>query len=92
MTKAYVIGSMLEVQEINRLCKALHTLNYEVRCVNPITTSCQEAVHECYKNIEWCDTFIVVTKSDGSISESMIHELCFAEYLDKRIYIIRSNE
>lgn len=92
MSKVYVIGSMIEVQEINRVCEALHNLRHTVRYVKPIKTTYQDAVRDCYKNIAWCDTLVAIAHSDGSMDESVTHELCFAEYLDKTIYIIRSNE
>jgi hypothetical protein len=92
MSKIYVIGPMIELQEINRVCEALHKLKHEVRCVKPIKTTYQDAVRDCYNNIAWCDTLVVIAKSDGRMGESVIHELCFAEYFDKTIYIIRSNE
>lgn len=92
MSKVYVIGTMIEAREINKVCEALHELKYEVRCVRPIKTTFQDAVRDCYKNIVWCDTLVVVANSDGSMDESVIHEVCFAEYLDKPIYIIQTNE
>lgn len=92
MSKVYVIGSMTEAQTINKVCEALQNLKHAVRCARPIKTTYQDAVHGWYKDIEWCDTIVAITKSDGIISERMTHELCFAEYLDKTIYIIRSNE
>lgn len=50
-----------------------------------------EALHEL-KHVVRCDTLVAIAKSDGRMRESLIHELCFAEYLDKKIYNIRSNE
>lgn len=92
MSKVYVIGSMIEVQEINKVCEALHNLKHQVRCIKLNKGTYRDAVRDCYKNIEWCDTLVVIANSDGNISESMTHDLCFAEYLDKTIYIIQSNE
>lgn len=92
MSKVYVIAPMTEVQEMNKVCGALQNLKHAVRRVKPIKTTYQDAVHDWYRDIEWCDTVVAITKSDGIISERMTHELCFAEYLDKTIYIIRSNE
>lgn len=92
MTKVYVIGSITEAREINRVCEALCDLNHIVRCVNPVKTTYEEAVDECYKNIAWCDILVVISKSDGNIGKSVTHELCFAKFLDKPIYIIRSYE
>lgn len=83
---------MIEAQEINKVCEALHNLKHQVRCIKPIKGTYQDAVRDCYKNIEWCDTLVAIAKPDGSISERMTHDLCFAEYLDKTIYIIRCNE
>lgn len=92
MAKVYVIGSMMEASEINRVCEALVSLKHTVRCVTLIKTTYKDAVQECYKNIEWSDIVVVIAKSDGSIGESVTHELCFAEFLDKSVYIIRRNE
>ena len=92
MSKVYVIGPMTEVHEIHKVCEALQDLKHVVRRANPIKTTYQDAVRDWYKDIEWCDTVVAITQSDGHISERMTHELCFAEYLDKTIYIIRSNE
>lgn len=90
MSKVYVIGSISETPEINRVSEALHTLKHIVRCIKPIKTTYKDAVHECYNNIAWCDILVVIAKSDGSLGESVTHELCFAEFLDKSIYIIQS--
>ena len=67
-------------------------LKHTVRCVKPIETTYQYAVRECYKNIAWCDILLVIVKPDDNIGESVTHELCFAGYLEKTIYIIRSKE
>lgn len=90
MSKVYVIGSMMEAQEMHRACEALCDLKHQVRCVKPIKTTYEAAVNDCFKGIEWCDILVVIAKSDGSIDEAVTHELCFAEFLDKSIYIIQS--
>lgn len=87
MAKVYVIGSIMEAKEINRVCEDLYNLKHTVRCIKPIKTTYKDAVHDCYKDIEWCDIVVVIAKSDGSIGESVTHELCFAEFLGKTIYI-----
>lgn len=92
MAKVYVIGSIMEAREINRVCEALSNLKHTVRCGNPIKTTYKDSVHERYNNIAWSDIVVVITKSDGSIGKSETHELCFAEFLDKPIYLIRSYE
>ena len=92
MAKVYVIGSIMEASEINRVCKALVNLNHTVRSVNPVKTTYKDAVQECYKNIAWCDIVVVITKPDGSIGTSVTHKLCFAEFLGKTIYNITSYE
>lgn len=92
MSKVYVIGSIMEGSEINRVCEALVNSKHTVRCVNLIKTTYKDAVQECYKNIAWSDIVVVITKSDGSIDKSVTHELCFAEFLNKSIYIIRIYE
>lgn len=92
MSKVYVIGSIMEMQEMKTVCEALHNLKHTVRCVKPIKTTLQDAVRDCYKNIAWCDILVVIAKSDGRVDESVTHDLCFAEFLDKTIYIIQSNE
>lgn len=92
MSKVYVIGPLIEVQEINRVCEALHELKHEVRCAKPIKTTYQDTVRDDYNNIAWCDTLVAIEKSDGRMDERVINDLCFAEYLDKKIYTIRSNE
>lgn len=92
MAKVYVIGSITEASEINRICEALSNLKHTVRCVNPIKTTYKDAIHERYNNIAWSDIVVVITKSDGSIGESMTHELCFAEFLDKSIWVIKRYE
>ena len=92
MAKVYVIGSIMETKEINRVCEALVNLKHTVRSVNLVKTTYKDAIQECYKNIEWSDIVVVITKPDGSIGTSVAHKLCFAEFLDKTIYIIRSYE
>lgn len=92
MAKVYVIGSIIEASEINRVCEALSNLKHTVRCVNPIKTTYKAMVQECYENISWSDIVVVITESDGTICESVTHELCFAEFLDKPIYLIRRYE
>lgn len=89
MSKVYVIGEIREMYEINRVCKALEGLNHKVRCVKPIETTYEDAVHACFRGIEWCDVLVALAKPDGSTSESVTHELCFAEYLGKPTYIIQ---
>lgn len=92
MSKVYVVGSLMEVQEMHRVCEALWGLKHEVRCVKPIKTTYEAAVDECFKNIIWCDTLVVIAESDGSMDESVTHEVCFAKFLGKTIYSIRSYE
>lgn len=92
MSRVYVIGPIIETREINRVCEALQSLNHTVRCVKPIKTTYEDAVRACYKDIVWCDILVVVANSDGSTGEGVTHELCFAEYLNKRIYIIQSRK
>lgn len=92
MAKVYVFGSIMEASEINRVCEDLSNLKHTVRCVNPIKTSYKAMVHECYENIAWSEIVVVITKSDGSMDKSVTHELCFAEFLNKPIYLIRSYE
>ncbi len=92
MAKVYVIGSIMETREINRVCEALVKLKHTVRSVNPVKTTYKDAVQECYKNIAWSDIVVVITKPNGSIDTSVTHKLCFAEFLDKSIYTIRSYE
>lgn len=92
MSKVYVFGSIMEAREINRVCEALSNLKHTVRCVNPVKTTYKAAVQECYKNIVWSDIVVVITQSDGSMCKTVTHELCFAEFLDKPIYLIRSYE
>ena len=92
MAKVYVIGSITEAREINRMCEALFSLKHTVRSVKPIKTTYKDAVHERYSNIAWSDIVVVIANSDASIGEGVTHELCFAEFLDKPIYLIRSYE
>lgn len=92
MAKVCVIGSITEASEINRVCEVLVNLKHTVRGINLIKTTYKEAVQKRYKNIEWSDIVVVITKSDGSVGASVAHELCFAEFLNKSIYIIRSYE
>lgn len=92
MAKVYVIGSITEASEINRVCEALVNLKHTVRCVNPIKTTYKDHVQECYKNIAWSDTVVVITKLDGTIDTGVTHNLCFAEFLNKSICTIRSYE
>lgn len=92
MAKVYVIGSIMETREINRVCEALVNLKHTVRSVNPVKTTYKDAVQECYKNIAWSDIVVVITKPHGGIGTSVTHKLCFAEFLNKTIYIITSYE
>lgn len=92
MAKVYVIGSIMEAAEINRVCEALVNLKHTVRSVSPVKTTYKDAVQESYKNIAWSDIVVVITKPDGSVGTGVAHKLCFAEFLDKTIHIIRSYE
>lgn len=92
MAKVYVVGSIMEASEINRVCEALVNLKHTVRSVNLVKTTYKDTIQECYKNIEWSDIVVVITKPDGSIGTSVAHKLCFAEFLEKKIYSIRSYE
>lgn len=92
MAKVYVIGSIMEASEINSVCEALSNLKYTVRCVTPIKTEYKASVKESYENIAWSDIVVVITKPDGTIGKCMTHEVCFAEFLNKSIYLIRSYE
>lgn len=58
----------------------------------PHITTLKDAVHDCMRDIKWCDTLVVVTKPDGGMGESVTHEFCFAEFLGKQICLVRGNE
>lgn len=87
MKRIYIIGSMSQIEEIahiyNKLCD-----KYEVRIPKPTTLGFKHCVEECFKNIQWCDEVLVLSKLDGTQGESVTHELCFAEYLHKEIRYI----
>lgn len=85
MKKILIVGSMSQISEIMETRDRLQEKNCDVRTPN-VTNSClQECVVECFKNILWCDELLVITKSDGTVGESVAHEICFAEYLHKEI-------
>lgn len=89
MTRVYIIGSLSQSAQIMKIGEDLVNHRYKVRCVTPHITTLKDAVRLCLKNIVWCDTLLVVTKPDGTIGESVTHEVCFAEFLDKQIFLIK---
>ena len=89
MTRVYIIGSLSQSAQIMKIGEYLVNYRYKVRCVTPHITTLKDAVHLCLKNIMWCDTLLVVTKPDGTMGESVTHEVCFAELLDKEICFIK---
>lgn len=85
MERIYIIGSMSQISEIEAVADKLPKEKYEVRVPQSTTTSLKESIDECFNNIQWCDKILVIRKLDGTIGESVLHEICFAEYLRKEI-------
>lgn len=85
MNRIYIIGSMSQIAEIEAVANRLRKEKNDVRVPQPITTCLKESVDECLDNIQWCDQVLVIRKLDGTIGESVTHEICFAEYLHKEI-------
>ena len=85
MKRIYIIGSISQMAEIMSMRDKLQEKKCDVRIPKPNTSCFKDCVDECFKNIQWCDEIIVLSKLDGTIGESVTHELCFAEYLHKEI-------
>lgn len=87
MKRIYIIGSMSQIAEIETVANRPLKEEYDVRVPQPITTCLKESIYECLDNIQRCDQILVIRKLDGTIGESVTHEVCFAEYLHKEIMI-----
>ena len=88
MKKIFIIGSMSQISQIMAARDRLQEINYVVRIPNVTNPHLKDCVDECFKNIQWCDELLVIAKSDGTVGESVTHEICFAKYLHKEISYI----
>ena len=77
MKRIYIIGAISQIEEINRVANKLMTKN-KVR-IPKLTDS-----H--FKNIQWCDVPLVVAKPDRTFGESITHEVCFEEFLQRYLF------
>lgn len=85
MKRIYIVGSMSQISEIRATRDRLQEKNCDVRIPNVTNPQLKDCVAECFKNIEWCDELLVIAKLDGTVGESVAHEICFAKYLHKEI-------
>lgn len=85
MKRIFIVGSMSQISEIMATRDRLQEENCEVRIPNVNNSRLIECIDECFKNIQWCDELLVIPKSDGTVGESVMHDMCFADYLHKEI-------
>lgn len=81
---------MPQLSEIKATRDRLHQKNCDVRIPNTTIPCLEDCINECYKNIRECEEVLVITKPDGSVGESVMHEICFAMYFHKRFILHKS--
>lgn len=89
---AYVIGSISQIEDINKLASELNSKYEKVFSVTKEETkSIDQLISECFDKIEKSDDIYIVMKEDRSIGTGCLYELEYARRLDKNIFFQYKN-
>lgn len=88
--KAFVIGSLSQEQEIEKIAFSLMDKYYVYFVEKQPEKSFEVLVKDTFDNISFCDVIFVLLKPDGTIGQGTTYEVEFAKRIGKKVEYVNA--